>query len=279
MEIIELIFRYEYMQNAYIIGVILGVLAPLVGVFVVLRRMSLIVDGISHISLAGISFSLMLSKLYGITIAPIYSALIFATAGSLTIDYISASFKKYREVVIPIIVTVSLSLTVIFASLANGFNSDLLSYLFGNILTTTRTDIVYVLIALVVVIVLFKLFYYDILAFSLDEDYAKYSGKNVMLFRVIFSFIIAIVISISMKVVGMMLIGSMIIVPVSSAMRLSKSFKSTILISILLSELSVLSGLVLSYYLDIPSGATIVMISVIIFVSIVTTQKLSNKGA
>ncbi len=273
MNLFSSIVRYEYLQNAYIIGILIGIIAPLIGAYVVIKKQGLIVEGISHITLSGISFSMFFTTFSGIRINPMYFGVIFALFGSYLIEKIGEVFKDYKEISIPIAVSSAASFTALFISLSGGFATDLTSYLFGSILTTTKFEIIVMAIALAFVLVTMKNYYYKIICFSIDEDYCKFSNINVKTYKIIFTILIATVVSISIKAVGMMLIGSLVILPISTASKIAKSFKSTLITAIVISELSVLLGLVVAFYLPIPSGATIVLTNLLIFVTILFLKK------
>jgi len=136
-------FQYEFLQNAFLTGIIIGVIAPLIGVFVVVRRLSLIADALSHVTLAGIAASLLIEKkfLAAGSLSPIYMGMVFSVVGSLFIEKLRTVYKHYQELAIPIILSGGIGLSVIFISLADGFNTDLFSYLFGSVSAVSRTDL------------------------------------------------------------------------------------------------------------------------------------------
>ena len=136
-------FHYEFLQNAFIAGLLIGFIAPLLGVFIVVRRLSLIADALSHVSLAGIAASLFLDKKFGLLtgVSPLYLGMAFSVAGSLFIERLRSVYKHYQELAIPIILSGGIGISVIFISLANGFNTDLFSYLFGSVSAVSRLDL------------------------------------------------------------------------------------------------------------------------------------------
>lgn len=140
---LEALFQYEFLRNAFIVGIFIGFIAPLLGVFVVVRRLSLIADALSHVTLAGIAASLLLQKkwLTTATLNPIYIGMAFSVAGSLFIEKLRTVYKHYQELAIPIILSGGIGLSVIFISLADGFNTDLFSYLFGSVSAVSRVDV------------------------------------------------------------------------------------------------------------------------------------------
>jgi len=261
-------FQYEFLQNAFLTGAIIGIIAPLIGVFVVVRRLSLIADALSHVTLAGIAASLLIEKKFLVagSLNPIYMGMLFSVAGSLFIEKLRNVYKHYQELAIPIILSGGIGLSVIFISLADGFNTDLFSYLFGSVSAVSRTDLWLILIISIFVIAIIFLLYKELFLISFDEEHAKASGLPAKGLHLLFIVMVALVIAASMRVVGILLVSALMTLPVAAAIRLAKGFKQTIVYSVLFGETSVLGGLFISYYLDLAPGGTIVMISILILV-------------
>ncbi len=272
---IDSILRYEFLQNAFLTGMIIGIIAPLIGVFVVVRRLSLIADALSHVTLAGIAASLLLEKRFlpAGSLNPIYIGMVFSVVGSLFIEKLRTVYKHYQELAIPIILSGGTGLSVIFISLADGFNTDLFGFLFGSVSAVSRDDFWMVLIISLFVIAIIFLFYKELFLISFDEEHAKASGIPVKGFHLIFIIMVALVIASSMRIVGVLLVSSLMTLPVASAIRLSNGFKQTILYSVIFGETAVLGGLSISYYLDLAPGGTIVMISIIILIVSILIKK------
>jgi zinc transport system permease protein len=270
------LFQYEFLQNAFLTGILIGLVAPLIGVFIVVRRLSLIADALSHVTLAGIAASLLLAKKWSLFagLNPLYLGMGFSVIGSLFIEKLRAVYKHYQELAIPIILSGGIGLGVIFISLADGFNTDLFSYLFGSVSAVSRTDLMIISIISLVVIVLIFLLYKELFLLSFDEEHAKASGIAAKSVHFIFIILVALVIAASMRIVGILLVSSLMTLPVAASIRIAKGFKQTILYSILFGELSVLGGLTVSYYLDLAPGGTIVMIAVAILIFTILFKKL-----
>lgn len=276
---IEAILHYEFLQNAFFSGIIIGVIAPLLGVFIVVRRMSLIADALSHVTLAGIAGSLYLSQ--SVTafamLNPIYLGILASVSGSVLIERLRRLYKHYEELAIPIIMSGGIGLSAIFISLASGFSTDLMSYLFGTVSAVSRQDLwVVIFIALVVIIFLFS-FFKEMFVLSFDEEYAKASGIPARSIHLLFMIVVALVIAASMRIVGILLVSSLITLPVATAMRISRGFKQTILFSILFGEAAVIVGLVSAFYLNLAPGGTIVVTSIFILLIIILGKKLVLK--
>lgn len=276
---IQALFHYEFLQNAFLTGIMIGILAPLLGVFIVVRRMSLIADALSHVTLAGIAASLLLEKNFAVMagLNPLYLGMAFSVGGSLFIEKLRGVYKHYQELAIPIILSSGIGLGVIFISLANGFNTDLFSYLFGSVSAVSRTDLWVIFTISIVVILIIYLLYKELFLLSFDEEHAKASGIAAKSIHFIFIVMVALVIAASMRIVGILLVSSLMTLPVAASIRIAKGFKQTILFSIILGEVSVLGGLFTAYYLNLAPGGTIVMIAVAILIIAIFYKKISIK--
>ncbi|MFB6465792.1 metal ABC transporter permease [Cytobacillus sp. Hz8] len=274
---IEGLLHYEFLQNAFLTGLIIGVIAPLLGVFIVVRRLSLIADALSHVTLAGIAASLLLEKKFMFMngVSPIYMGMGFSVIGSLFIEKLRTVYKHYQELAIPIILSGGIGLSVIFISLADGFNTDLFSYLFGSVSAVSRMDLWIIIIISIAVLVLIYLLYKELFLLSFDEEYAKASGISASSIHFIFIIMVALVIAASMRIVGILLVSSLMTLPVAASIRIAKGFKQTLLYSVIFGEISVIGGLILSFYLDLAPGGTIVMIAVLILIGTILIKKIT----
>nr|WP_222712986.1 metal ABC transporter permease [Listeria grandensis] len=274
-------FEYDFIRNTFIVGIVIGIVAPLLGSFIVVRRLSLMADALSHVSLAGIAVSLYLSKMYLPLVAlnPLYLGFGFAVGGSLLMEKLRNVYKQFQELAIPIIMSAGMGFSVIFISLANGFNTDLFSYLFGSVSAVSRSDMWTILATACIVLFTVFFLYKELFLLSFDEEYAKASGIPAKIVDVIFMLLVALVIASSMRIVGILLVSSLMTLPVAAAIRIAKGFKQTIGYSILFGEISVIGGLISAFYLDLAPGGSIVIISVIILVTTISVQKMKQKIA
>lgn len=277
---IQGIFHYEFLQNAFLTGIMIGIIAPLLGVFIVVRRLSLIADALSHVTLAGIAASLLLERYFTVLsgLNPIYLGMAFSVGGSLFIEKLRGVYKHYQELAIPIILSSGIGLGVIFISLANGFNTDLFSYLFGSVSAVSRTDLWVILIISVLVIAVIISLYKELFLLSFDEEHAKASGIAAKSIHFIFIIMVALVIAASMRIVGILLVSSLMTLPVAASIRVAKGFKQTIILSLVFGEISVLGGLFTAYYLNLAPGGTIVMLSVFILILTILYKKFTLKS-
>ncbi|MBC1419004.1 metal ABC transporter permease [Listeria fleischmannii] len=273
---IATLFQYDFIRNTFIVGLVIGIVAPLLGSFIVVRKLSLMADALSHVTLAGIAVSLFLSKTYVPLVAlnPLYLGFGFATAGSLLMEKLRSVYKHFEELAIPIIMSAGMGFSVIFISLANGFNTDLFSYLFGSVSAVSRNDMYTIVAIATFVFIIILLLYKELFLLSFDEEYAKVSGIRAKAFDIIFMALVALVIASSMRIVGILLVSSLMTLPVAAAIRIAKGFKQTIIIAIIFGEISVIVGLVSAYYLDLAPGGAIVLLSVIILILTMLYQKI-----
>ncbi|MDG5470827.1 metal ABC transporter permease [Jeotgalibacillus sp. ET6] len=273
---IQAIFEYEFLQNAFLTGLIIGVIAPLLGAFIVVRRLSLIADALSHVTLSGIAASLFLSKTFVVFngLNPLWLGMGFSVAGSLFIERLRTVYKHYQELAIPIILSGGIGIGVIFISLADGFNTDLFSYLFGSVSAVSRSDLWLILAIAVTVISVVILLYKELFLLSFDEEYGKASGLSTRFLHLVFMIMVALVIAASMRIVGILLVSSLMTLPVAAAMRVARGFKQTIFFSIAFGETAVIFGLFSAFYLDLAPGGTIVLSSILILLTAIAFKKL-----
>lgn len=272
------LFEYSFLRYALITGLIMGGITPVIGSFVVIRRLSFIADTLSHFSLAGLSIGIYLITVLNFVFIgdPIYLAMIFSVVGALIIEVLRGFYQNYKEISMPIVMSLGTALSLLFISLSGGFNSSIYNYLFGSILTVGDDYLLVIVITAVVLLGLLAMFYKEMVMISFDEQYARLLGIKVGRFQFVSTIILAVVVSLSITTVGVLLVSSLMIIPVAAAMKIGKSFKNTIFIAILFSETSIIGGLWLSYELNIASGATIVLINILILGLVGIFRRISN---
>ena len=258
-QLIEL-FQYGFMVRAFWAGLIVAVIAPLMGSFLMVRKLSLIADALSHVALTGVAIGLLIG------INPLITTIFFTVITAYIIEEIRSNERVSTESILAMILPGGLSLSLILISLANGFNTNLFTYLFGSITTVTQRDIWIILMLGICVGSILLIFYRQFMYTSFDEESARTSGMPVHLINHVFMILIALTVSVAMKVVGALLIGALMIIPVITAMQVVKGFTASIAASIIVALMSVLFGLVASYYINLPAGATIVIVSILFFI-------------
>ncbi|KAA1040088.1 metal ABC transporter permease [Macrococcus equipercicus] len=275
---IDALIQFDFMRYSVICGMLIGILAPLIGTFIVVRRLSLIADALSHVTLGGISFGMLLTKLVpAIVISPVWSGIAFSIIGALLIERLRTVYKHYEELAIPIIMSLGIGLSVVFISLADGFNQDLFGYLFGSISAVTFSDLLTIAAIFLIVVCFVVLFYKELFVLSFDEEYAQIIGVPRLL-HILFMLVVALVISASMRVVGILLVSSLITLPVASAMRFARGYKALMLWSVIFGEAAVIAGLILAFYMNISPGGIIVLLLIVILLGSIIYQKRREGG-
>lgn len=253
------IFQYGFIVRGFEAGAIVAFVAPLIGIFLVLRRYSLIADTLSHVSLAGIAIGILLG------IPPVLAALVTTVLASLGIERLRQSKKIYGESALALFLSGSLALAIVLLSLAHGFNTNLFNYLFGSILTVTINDVYVIGILALVVASLLALFYKELVYVTFDEEAARVSGIPVRLVNTVLIVLTALTVSLAIPIVGVLLIAALIVIPVVTALQWRTSFVKTILIAEGLSFFSVITGILVSFFLNLSTGGTIVLIMLALF--------------
>jgi zinc transport system permease protein len=261
------LFQYGFIVRGLEAGIIVALIAPFIGIFLVLRRYSLIADTLAHISLAGIAIGLFLG------LSPILTALSTAVVASLGIDRLRTSKKVYGESALALFLSGSLALAVVILSWTHGFNTNLFDYLFGSIVTVTQEDVLIIAILALVVIFILAAFYKELVYVTFDEEAAMVSGVPIRLVNTVLIVLSALTVSLAIPIVGILLIGALIVIPVTAALQFRKNFITTIIYAEIISLFSVISGIFVSFYLNLSTGGTIVLIMLVLFVLIFLAKR------
>lgn len=266
------ILQYPFMQRAILAGVVLAGLLAWMGVFVIMRRMSFFSDGIAHASLAGIAVGILAGT------QPLATAIIFSIVFSLAIYILEKRTTLSSDAIIGMLFTSGMALGVVLISLKRGYQPDLVSFLFGNILAIKPVDLI--IISLLSVLIIVFLFYNhkNITLMALDMDTAYLAGVKVNLLQITFYIILAVSVVLGLKILGIILVSALLIIPASTAKLLSRSFKGLIVQSICFSEAVVLVGIALSYFLDSPTGPVIVLVGTGLFLAVFSYKQLASFG-
>ncbi|TBW71481.1 metal ABC transporter permease [Staphylococcus epidermidis] len=275
---IDALLNFDFIRYSLISGLLIGFIAPLIGAFIVVRRLSLIADALSHVTLGGISFGMFLLTIIPVfsVINPMWFGILFAVIGALLIEKLRTSFSNYQEIAIPIIMSAGIALSAIFISLADGFNQEIVGLLFGSISAVNISDLTTIIIITIIVLIFIVLFYKELFILSFDEEYSKVIGIPKWI-QFLFIVIVAMVISSSMRVVGILLVSALITLPIAISMRITKGFKQLIALSVILGELSVILGLIIAFYMNISPGGVIVVLLVLMLILTMIIQKLKIK--
>jgi len=258
MEILTFL-QYSFIQKAFFAGSFVAIVCSTLGLFLVLRKMSLIGDGLSHVSFGAIALGLFLG------FYPFYVAIPVVMIASILILKISEKIKAYGDAAIGIISSLGIAGGVILASVSKGFNVDLFSYLFGNILAISVTEVILSVVLSFVVLTVIYFFYWDLFSATFDEEYAKTTGIKTNFINTLLTLLTAVTVVLSVKMVGIMLVSALLILPAVTALQFAKGFKTAMIMAGFVSLISVLLGISFSFLLDLPTGATIVMINILFF--------------
>lgn len=256
------IFQYGFALRALEAGVMVALIAPVIGIFLVLRRYSLIADTLAHVSLAGIAVGILAG------INPVITALVAAILASLGIERLRAAKKVHGESALALFLSGSLALAVVLLSAGRGLNANLLSYLFGSIVTVSTSDIAVIFGLGVLVLGAIAAFSKELVFISFDEEAARVSGIPVRAINTLLIILTALTVSLSIPIVGVLLIASLLVIPAVTALQFKKSFIRTILYAEIISLGSVVSGIFASFYFNIPAGGTIVLVMLAVFLAV-----------
>ncbi|MBO7283292.1 MAG: metal ABC transporter permease [Alistipes sp.] len=262
MSIIANIFEYDFLTNAFIASILSGITCGIAGSYIVTRRIVFLSSGITHASFGGLGIALYAG------IDPLLGALTFASASSVGIEFASRRGGIREDSVVGIIWSMGMAIGALFMSLRPGYATDLTSYLFGNILLVTPQNILWLTILTVMLIICSILWLRRLMYITFDEEYAKSQGVNTSLIAYIMAVVIAIAIVLSIKVMGIILLLSLITIPTVIANDITKDFKMITPLSAIIAVVGNVLGFILSYEYDIPTGSCIIFILVMLLIGV-----------
>jgi zinc transport system permease protein len=267
------IFQYEFMVRAIIGGAVVGALAPALGLFLFLRRLSLIADTLSHVAFMGVAVG------FATRVFPPFVALASTCTAAASIEYLRSRRLLPGDAALAVFLYTALAIAVVMISVASGFNRDLFGYLFGSVLTITATDLWLTLGLTVVTVSFVLLFFAELSQASLDPDLARTSGVHVDLVNLALAVLAGATITLSMRVVGVLLVGTLIVVPVIAALRVSAGLRQTLAVAIGVGVLSAVVGLIVAYYADIAPGGSICLTAVVVMLLAFATGWIRDRMA
>jgi len=268
MEMVFDLIQYGFMQRALISAIAISVICSIVGLFLVLKRHSLFGDALAHVAFSGISLGLFVG------VSPLWTAYIVAILSAVGVNKLRESTKIPPDSSIAGLLTSGLAIGVILISISGGFTLNLFSLLFGNILLVSNDDLIMILITAAIVIPVIYILYKKLVLIIFDENQAKVSGLNVTWINTLFIILASITIIASIRLVGVLLISSLIVIPNITALMLGKGFKKTMFISCAMSVFSVVFGIVISYYSNLVPSGTIVLTMVSMFLITIITKNM-----
>lgn len=265
------LFQYHFFLKALVSAVFASVICGIIGTYIVSRRIVFISGGISHASFGGVGLA------YFSGFNPVLGAALFSVGTALTIQSLSDKLHIRKDTMIGIMWSLGMATGIIFIYFSPGYHADLMGFLFGNILTITLLDI-YMLGGLTLVVsIFFTVFYKEILLISFDENYARSQGIPVSAFNYFLISLVAVSIVLNIRIVGIILIISLLTIPQATANLLTKSFRPMMFYAIGFALISTIWGLITSYYLDIPSGASIIFTSAVIFILVYLIKNVISR--
>ena len=265
--------QYSFMIRTLLVSLMISIIIPLIGIVIVNRGTSMIGDALSHVSLTGVAIGLILS------INPLIGAVIACIIGAFSIEKIRKKFPQFGDMATAIITSVGLGLAAVLSDFSPGGNSfD--AYLFGSIASVSNVDVIIVLITFIFVVTISFVYYFGLLSIAVDKQLAKMSGVNVEKINFIFTLLASITIALSSKIIGALMVTSLIVLPVASSLLISKSYKKTFFNTIILGIIYTLLGVTFSYYFDVkPGGSIVVIASIGMIICIFITCKYKHFSA
>jgi zinc transport system permease protein len=251
---------YDFMQRAFVAAIIIGLVAPIIGVHLVQRRLALLGDGMGHVALTGVGLAFLLGT------APLVTALIVAVSGAILIEFIRARSRTAGDLALALLFYGGIAGGVLLSSLAAGQGSmSLNAYLFGSISTVSSDDVVVLIVTAVLTMSLLAIFGAEMLSVSIDADSAAIKGIRVRLMSTLLAVLAAVTVVIGMRIVGLLLVSAIMIVPVAAAQQVSSSFRRTMVLGMSIGVVCAIAGVSLGFYVSVPPGPAIVLLSLAAF--------------
>lgn len=269
MEVITTLFSYSFITRALIVGILVSLCSSVLGVSLVLKRYSMIGDGLSHVSFGALAVAAALNT------KPLVISVPIVIAAAFFILRLTRKSTIGGDSAIAIFSSAALATGIIITSMTSGINTDICNYMFGSILAMNGSDVVVSVILSVIVIFIYILFYNRIFAITFDEDFSRATGTKVDAYNMALAVLTAITIVLGMRIMGALLISSLIIFPALSAMRVCRMFKGVILLSAIISVLSFFIGVVVSYILEVPVGASVVIVNLAVFIVLSAIERIN----
>jgi len=253
------ILQYQFFQRALFAGILVAILSPLIGMYVVVRRYSALSDSLSHVALVGVAIGLITS------FSPIFLGIVFSVIAGILIELLRSYKKVYTEAALMLFLSGSIAVVSILISVFGGFRVSLSSFLFGSISTVTNNDLYWILGIFSLVIIIVAGFYNSFLQLSFSEDLAKISGVNVFWLRLLITVLASMVVAIGIQIVGGLLVGSLMVIPVITSLQYKLGFKASHMLAVVISVFALFVGFFAAYYLNIPTGGAIVITNITFF--------------
>lgn len=271
MDIITTLFSYSFVTRAVVVGILVSLCSSVLGVSLVLKRYSMIGDGLSHVSFGALAVAAALNM------APLAVSIPIVIVSAFIILRLSSSSSVGGDSAIAIFSSAALAIGIIITSMTKGINADICNYMFGSILAMSDGDVFISIVLSVVVLVLYILFYNRLFAITFDESFARATGIRVSIYNITIAVLTAVTIVIGMRIMGALLISSLIIFPALSAMQVCRFFKGAIITSAVISILCFIIGIIASYIFEVPVGASVVVINLCVFLITMLIRKIIQR--
>lgn len=260
---------YDFMRKAFLAATFISVIAPMLGVFLVIRRQSLMADTLSHVSLAGVALG------YFLNLNPDLMTLLVVIIAAIILEYLRMIYRTYSEISIAILMSGGLALALVLMNLSGGNSAtSIQSYLFGSIVTITWNQVLILAVLLVSLVILFLLFKRPMYVLTFDEDTAHVDGLPIYWMSMLFNVITGVAIAVMIPIAGALLISAIMILPAAIGMRIGKGFNTVVFISVIMGIIGMLAGLTSSYYMETPPSASITLIFISLFLIVNLTKKI-----
>lgn len=260
---------YEFMRKAFLAASFISVIAPMLGVFLVIRRQSLMADTLSHVSLAGVALG------YFLNLNPDLMTLMVVIIAAISLEYLRIIYRTYSEISIAILMSGGLALALVLMNLSGGNSAtSIQSYLFGSIVTITWNQVIILAVLLVILVILFLLFKRPMYVLTFDEDTAHVDGLPIHWMSMLFNVITGVAIAVMIPIAGALLISAIMVLPAAIGMRIGKGFNTVVFASVIIGIIGMLAGLTSSYYLETPPSASITLIFIGLFLIVNLTKKI-----
>jgi zinc transport system permease protein len=271
-------FQYAFMHRAFLVGLLIGIMAPLIGTFLVHRQLALIGDALAHTAFAGVAVGLFVNAVFAVGVSPYLTAVVVAMIAALAIELISEVTDAYNDVSMAIVLSTGFALGAVLISVnAGGLAVGVNQYLFGNLATVSKENAAILVGLFVVISLVVATTYKQLLYVTFDETAARVAGLNVPWYNRVMVMLTAMVVVGAMQIMGVILVAAMLVVPVAGAAQLARSFREALLASVVLAQIAVLAGITLSYQYEATAGGTIVLVAVGIYIAAVLVGKLQSR--
>ncbi|MBC8078826.1 MAG: metal ABC transporter permease [Gorillibacterium sp.] len=263
--------HYDFMQRAFCAGGIIGLIASVLGVYLMLRRQALMADMLSHVSLAGVAAGAY------IKVNPTLTGFVVAIIGAIAVEYVRRTYKTYSEISIAIIMIGGLSTAVVLMSLNKGMSKSFTSYLFGSVVAVSQTELFLMIFVAIIGGLFFFIFRRPLYQITFDEETAKTNGLPVDAISLGFSVLTGMIVAAAMPIVGVLLVSSLIVLPAALSIRIAHSFNAALVLAMIIGVTGVFTGLTASYELGTPPGGTIALVLLSFLVLGIVLKKILSK--